>query len=480
MAILAGKILDAATGQPVQARVQVLGPGGNHLAPKDAMWKVGPGEPFFYSDSEFSLEVPRGMVQITVERGTEYTPWRRTLECDASGTFTLDVELERWGDLPAQGWHPGNTHIHYDEKEGDPDRRLRYDSRVENLRMTAVSVLKRWNFEYASNKYPPGMLNEFTDGHHYVQSGEEGRHNSGEHFHIGYGHIMLLNIRNLVEPVSRGLLVDAFDPDYPPLSYACDDGKRQGGLVIWCHNGEGMECPVASILGKVDAMNLFDPWWRDTEYNLWYRLLNCGIRLPASTGSDWFVCSANRVYTKTQPDFEYEGWLQALREGKTFVTNGPALDITVDDRGIGETVQATQDGHVQVRVDWASHYTVHRVEVLANGKVAHTESFPDGSVTGSFECRVPVTADSWIAARIGSSSRDSFAQAIWAHTSPVYVNTGGPAPPERAADAAWFIRQIDESLEWVGSGAKFYSDRQREEVVDLFRQGQELYRKLAR
>jgi len=32
------------------------------------------------------------------------------------------------------------------------------------------------------------------------------------------------------------------------------------------------------------------------------------------------------------------------------------------------------------------------------------------------------------------------------------------------------VRQIDESLSWLGSGAKFYTDRQRKEVIDLFRQ----------
>ena len=108
-----------------------------------------------------------------------------------SGTATVDVELQRWSDLPERGWHPGNTHIHYDEKEGDPERRLAYDSRVEDLRMTAISVLKRWDLEYATNKFPPGMLNQFTDTHHYVQNGEETRHNAGGTHSPGYGHEQL-------------------------------------------------------------------------------------------------------------------------------------------------------------------------------------------------------------------------------------------------------------------------------------------------
>ena len=155
-------------------------------------------------------------------------------------------------------------------------------------------------------------------------------------------------------------------------------------MVIWCHNGHGIECSVAAILGKVDALSLWDVYWEDLEWDAWYELLNCGIRLPASTGSDWFLCSANRVYTKTQPEFEYTSWMQALRDGKTFITNGPIPGIDVNGSSVGDTVRASVGGNVAVRVDWKSHYPVHRVEVIANGKPVHTKELPDGSTGGSF------------------------------------------------------------------------------------------------
>ena len=120
-----------------------------------------------------------------------------------------------------------------------------------------------------------------------VDIGEECRHNQGD-FDIGYGHVMFIRLEQAVLPVSRGMLVAEGDPDFPPLCYACDEAHRQGATVIWCHNGVGMEAPVAAALGKLDAFNLFDPYqWIDQEYKLWYHLLNCGFKLPASTGSDW-------------------------------------------------------------------------------------------------------------------------------------------------------------------------------------------------
>jgi hypothetical protein len=474
VAKLAGSIVDAATGERIAARVQVLSSGGNFAHPKDAILKVGPGAPFFYSDGAFEVEVTRGMTQVVVERGTEYAPAQVSLEAPSQGTLATEIALRRWTELGDQGWHPGNTHIHYDEKEKRPDERLRLDPRVEDLRMTAVSILKRWGLEYATNKYPPGVLTEFSSAHHYVQCGEENRHNA-EPWAIGYGHVMLLNIRNVVHPVSRGVLVDAFDPDYPPLCYACDDARRQGGVVIWCHNGNGMEAPVAAALGKLDAFNLFDPHWSDPEYDIYYRMLNAGLRLPASTGSDWYICSANRVYSHTGGPFEYEAWLQALREGRTFITNGPALFLSVQGQEPGGEVEARVGERLSTLVRWQSHYPVKQVQLLFNGKVVAQEAFDEGSKEGHLEADLAAPADGWVAARLSSDARDSFFQPIFAHTSPVYVKTGRDSA-EKVSAAAWFDDAIERSLEWVRAKGKFYTDAQRQEVVDLFREGQGVYR----
>jgi hypothetical protein len=71
-----------------------------------------------------------------VERGTEYVPTEVTIDASSRGSAPVTIKLKRWGDLAQRGWHPGNTHIHYDEKEANPDERLRLDPRVEDLRMT--------------------------------------------------------------------------------------------------------------------------------------------------------------------------------------------------------------------------------------------------------------------------------------------------------------------------------------------------------
>ena len=298
MGTLRATIVDDLTHRPIEARVHALSSTGQFRAPPDAILKVGGGPPFFYADGAFTLDLPIGDVQLILERGTEYLPLTRTLAIPRTGTVDVELRLRRWIDLRADGWHAGNTHIHYNEHETRPDERLRLDPHVEDLSVAAISVLKRRELAYASNKYRVGFAHHLSSDTLSVDVGEETRHNDGP-WGRGYGHVMLLGLQRLVEPVSRGALVDDFSPDYPPLIDACDEARSQGGVAIWCHNGNGMEAPVAASLGKLDAFNLFDPYWMDPEWDIWYALLNCGFVLPASTGSDWFICSSNRVYVQT-------------------------------------------------------------------------------------------------------------------------------------------------------------------------------------
>ena len=477
MGQLIGHIRDSATGEAVAAQVHVRLAGGRFVHPEDAILKEGPGHPFFYADGEFRINVGRGKVQLLVERGTEFIPLNRTVECTEHGITEADLELKRWTNLPDKGWFPGNTHLHYRETETRPDERLSLDPRVYNLRLTVISIAQRRELRYASNKYPIGLMNDYTSAHHLVDCGEENRHNvqpSG----IGYGHIMLLRLRNQVDPVSRGMLVNDFDPDYPPLCYACDDAHRQGGIVIWCHNGRGMEAPVAAVLGKLDAFNLFDPCWMDPEYDIWYALLNCGIPLPASTGSDWFLSSNNRVYVQTGSEFTYDGWLSGLRDGRSFITNGPALTMVVNGHDPGAQLELKADSRAQVSVSWHSHYPLTRIDIIQDGEIAAFEVHPEGTLSGKYEADLPIAANSWIAARCGSDARDSFFHAIYAHTSPVYIRTGKSSSAQRQA-AGLFVGGLDESLGWIRKKGRFTKDEQREEMEHLFQSARSLYKDLS-
>ena len=476
MGILHGTIIDAASGEKIEAKVHVLAASGNFVHPGGALLKRGSGTPFFFSDGEFQVDAQGGRTDVLVERGTEYEPARLTVDLPEKGSVDVEIPINRWY-YPQEGnWYPGNTHIHYDEKENRPDERLAVDCRAEGYNVTCVSVLDRRQLPYASNKYPIGVMNEFTTAHHVLDVGEENRH-YGERspWGFGYGHVMFLNIRNLVEPVSRGhTLAGQLDPDYPPLCFCCDDARDQGGIVIWCHNGRGMEAPVAAALGKLDAFNLFDPYWMDPEYDLWYRLLDCGIRLPASTGTDWFVCSNNRVYVNTEEEFSYSSWIKGMKEGRTFITNGPAVDLKVNGCAMGDLIELPGGGELEAEIHFHSHYPVERIELVVDGGVAHAWEWREGRREGEVRHQVKVERDGWLAARLWGDSRDSFDHSIYAHSSPVYFCCGAPSA-KQPESARFFLDSIDESLRWVDSWGRYSNDGQRKEVKDLFCRSREVY-----
>ena len=68
---VAGSIIDRATGEQVPARVQVLTSQGRFVHPIGAILKEGPGDPFFYSEGTFEVNVARGRTRVIAERGTE-------------------------------------------------------------------------------------------------------------------------------------------------------------------------------------------------------------------------------------------------------------------------------------------------------------------------------------------------------------------------------------------------------------------------
>jgi hypothetical protein len=478
MPILHGLILDQQSQQQIHAKVHVLDSGGRPAFPEGAILKQGPGLGGFYSSGEFVVDVPAGYTTLIVEKGTEFCPYRRDIVVNSYRATEIVISLERWSDLSQEGWYPGNTHIHYNENEDRSDERLRMDPLVHDLHSTALSHLQRWEIPYASNKYPLGLLEDFSSKDKVVCCGQENRHNIKD-WEVGYGHILLLGINSPILPMSRGLLVDKKSPDYPPLCNDFDRSKSQGGVNIWCHNGMGMEAPVAAILGKIDAFNLFDPFLYSPEgYQVWYDLLNSGCRLPASTGSDWFICSNNRVYVHLQKAFSYENWLKGLKLGRTFITNGPNLLFSIDEYLPGDSFNVTDGQKLAVHIEWRWHQPIELVEVLWNGKVIESKILEAEMTCDEWEMDLTAQEDGWMAVRASSSQRDSFYQPIFAHTSPIWVQTGKKSKTLNESINKC-MDKINNSLEWIKSSAKFENESQRSDIINLYESSKEAFRKKA-
>ena len=175
------------------------------------------------------------------------------------------------------------------------------------------------------------------------------------------------------------------------------------------------------------------------RWDLWWdHLLNCGFRLPASTGSDWYICSANRVYTQMENSFSYDGWLETLAAGRSVITNGPHLELTADGYPPGHVLdlRARQPQQVGVEVRWQAHLPVECVEIIMNGQRSGGEHTASGSKEGKRQAPLPRLADGWKAALSPDKAGTATAMHMGTYQ-PHLLQTGSRIPPRESAQSCW-------------------------------------------
>jgi hypothetical protein len=237
-----------------------------------------------------------------------------------------------------------------------------------------------------------------------------------------------------------------------------------------------MELPVAAALGNLNAFNVADGL--DAEYARYYDLLNCGFRLPLSSGTDWWIYDHNRVYVKVEGSFSYDTWIAGLRAGRTFVTNGPLIDFTVDGQGPGATLERAQPGMVRVRARVLSRLPFDKIEVIQNGQAVAEQSAIQAREAW-LEREIPARRGGWLALRVQSQAWSHGGVRVFGHTSPIYLRVAGT--PFRWAEAAGrFIDEIEESKDFIRKSYKFASDADRAVAMGRFNSAADAYADLAR
>ncbi|MGH7529338.1 MAG: CehA/McbA family metallohydrolase, partial [Gemmatimonadales bacterium] len=394
------------------------------------------------------------------------------------------VVLERLTDMPARGWWSGDLHVHmnYGGAYRNTPRRLAFQARAEDVHVV-------WNLIVNKEQRIPGIAS-FRVGPDSVSS-QRWLLLHGQEFHTSvWGHMGLLGLEShYLLPDYAGYPNTPFASLAPSNARVADLAHEQGALVGYVHPFDtppdpadtttplSSELPVDVALGKIDYLEVMGYSDHLATSEIWYRLLNCGFRLPAGAGTDAFPNFASlrgppglvRVFVRAGATLDHQRWLEGLKAGRTFVTNGPLLEFSLAGRAIGDEVRLPAGRHrLTARVRLRSNVPVDHLELIGNGRVVATIPLRDrGTSSATDSVSIEVSESGWYVLRAYADRATTPVLDVYpfASTSPIYVEVGG-APVRSRSDAAYFIRWIGR-VEAVARASRAWN--RPEELADVLR-----------
>ena len=475
-------------GRPAMARLVVRDAAGRlYPAPGKRLAPDLPFQPQVYRADGEALLLPDGDFTFTYSGGPEYLTRTQAVRVGQDGPREVWLRLQRWIDPAERGWYSGDHHVHaagcshyQDPAQGVTPADMIRQVRGESLNIG--SVLTWGPCYYHQKRYFSGRDDEQSTPEHLLHYDVEVSGFPSSHA----GHVVLLGLQDQDYPGATR--IEQW-PSWtlPVLQWA----RRQGAVVGYAHSGWGLqirdrqlpsaEVPAFDGIGAnefivtvthpdtVDFISAVDtPWpW---ELNIWYHTLNLGFRTRISGETD-FPCiyddrvGLGRTYTRLDR-LSYRGWLDALKAGRSYVSDGFShlMDFAVDgiEAGSGDgTVRASGPAvHASVLVaarldetpvpaiaatpaDEKPYWDLERarvagtrevpVEFLVNGRVVATERVIADGTPRPLRVRLPMAQSGWVAVRILPSS----------HTNPVFVIVDDTPMRPSKASARWALDAVE-------------------------------------
>lgn len=492
-------------GSAVAARVFVTGADGLAYAPDNA-WMYAddnfdrserPFEAHYFDTSGVSeIMVPAGYVEVDVMRGFENHFEQHKVKVKADSTVQLTVRLRPlFVELDAASkWVSGDVHVHmnYGGTYRNTPAHLVQQAAAENLAIVENLIVNKEQ-RVPDIAYFSPQLDAASTADHLLLHGQE--------FHTSYwGHLGLLNLtRNFILPGYAAYPNTAAASLYPANANVADMAHEQGALVGYVHPFDSFpdpakeepltsELPADVVLGKVDYIEVLGFSDHKSTAEVWYKLLNCGFRLPTAAGTDFMGNYAslrgpvglNRVYAEIpRAPLKIGPWLAAIKAGRTFATNGPLLRFSLGGQAIGGEVRLDKKQEVRFSAEMDSIVPVDHLQIVCNGKVARELALESDRSSAHVDGSIPLDASGWCVLRAFSDKAEYPILDLYpyATTSPVYVSVAG-APVRSAADAAYFVAWIDRLISAARSNTSWNTAAEKESVLSMLQEARTKYVKM--
>jgi len=474
------------------ARFYLTGADGKTYTPPSAYQRVAARasrRDFFHAEDRFIVDLPVGEASLEAAKGIEYYPLSKKVDIRQDQVTILEVNPQRMTSMNAAGWWSASDHVHmnYGGNLHNTPENLMMMARAEDLDVVGEKICNK-DQRIFDHQYFTGKPHPLTGSEQILMFGEEYRPPF-------YGHINLINLtKHLISPFTTGYEGSAIESLYPSNTDIFRVARKEGAIGGYVHpwssdpKSAGYSVargfPVDLALGTFEYLEVMTSaghfkW----SAPVWHRALNCGFKITASAGEDSIlglhatsILGSSRLYAYIGDKLEWPGYMEAIRRGRTFVTNGPLLTFTVDGRIAGGEIHLPeQGGTVELNAGVQSIVPIEKLEVFLNGKVI------ESSNGAPIRKRISIDRSSWITVRASNSKPlepidDSY---IVAETSPVYVYTGSRKIRSKE-DAEYFIEWIDGITQQAQAHPGWRSERERSHVLEQFQQARKIFEERAR
>jgi hypothetical protein len=452
---------------------------GGGWFPEDLLpkWDVH-HRPFFHGH-DLTLAVPAEPLHVACTRGLEFERVELDVHPAVGETATIACDPPRLFDPAAEGWYGGDLHVHMNYS-GDLVCTPADAARMQLGEGLHLANLVVGNCQ-TSLVYDRDLLEQLADADLPWSTGDTVARMGVEYRNDLLGHVHALGPSGPPTRYYTGHERSDHPEDWPPNKVACEELRALGATVGYAHPAftdfpdgstsrffqnprsvEARELVADAALGVVDAIEVISPFNDQGAVFLYHRLLSCGLRLAATAGTDTFLSFSHlgtasnppgwgRVYARLGAEpLSVAAFKEAIRAGRTMVTNGPWLTLEVNGHGPGAVLDAAPGERLDVRA-----------RVQGQGAQQLTLVGPDGIIAQgdpAAELRYHATLDggpTWIAAMArGPGHPNTLDQSVLAHTSPVYVDVAG-SRVARSADAQWCLELLDTLEQFVTEHGHF-------------------------
>jgi hypothetical protein len=451
-------------------------------------------QPQVYRNDGEHVLLPPGKYHILYGRGPEYLSQNMDMHV-SSGTKEMDLtfQLKRWINMEKLGWFSADHHVHaagcshYDSpEEGVKPEDIWRQALGEDLNIAAVLA---WGPSWYHQKtFFTGKDDPLSTKRNIMRNDVEVSGFPSSHA----GHIVLLRLKEDDYP---GTTKIEQWPSWtlPVLQWA----KSQDAITGYAHSGWGLEPQQPTedlpnyVIPKMDGIGANEYIVTLTQHavdfysagntpvtwelNMWYHTLNCGFT-PRLSGETDFPCIFDekiglaRSYFKPEGELNYNSYIDAIRRGSSYVSDGYShiIDFMVNGLALGTkesqlSLNKNQVLKITARVianlpkdqdnlaaiiasrplTEQPYWNIERarigktrnvrVELIVNGKSVDSKEIAADAQWKDVSFDYPFDRSAWIALRIFPS----------VHTNPIFVLADGK-PIRELKSAEWCRKTVDQ------------------------------------